>query len=953
MTSAGRTDDTSGSGDDLSTFENAGLDAGNARGQPGELSGMAGMGIPQFIGRYHIRRLIGHGGMGAVYEAIQEQPRRVVALKVLRTGAATRSALRRFIYESQILGRLKHAGIAQVYEAGTHMDNGVRVPFFAMEYIASARYLTEFAEQKDLSTDQRIALFIKVCDAVHHGHQKGIVHRDLKPQNILVDSEGNPKIIDFGVARATDSDMAVTTQQTDVGSLVGTLQYMSPEQVAADPNDIDTRSDVYALGVILYELVCRVLPYDVSKTPVPEAVRIVREQNAARPTSVSAFVKRDLEVIILKTLEKDRDRRYRSAADLADDLRRYISAEPVSARRASLAYQLKLFAKRNRTVVIAASIVFASLLLTTALSIRIALAASKDQSELRKFTQFMNMFINAGLPTLSKSNVISLEDAGNLATRTFAHDPDAEAMAHFTIAKLYANGSDWSKSAEQAIEAMRLERIAIAGAHADERFLWPMAEVAAKGLIESGRRDESLRVLEPLLKDWKNIPNEQVTGVLSLMDLSLVAHARNEDWKSAESVLVDRLDATERSTKNPAAKIRVLHNLSLVEARLGRRVQAQKAYNDAETIRERARRDGQEDSLGKRDPATEQLWPDGGRLGVASAALLRELEVWVPLHHEPPAYVFELAARYKREFVAGGAFYPAHRVGNESSVVTFRRVLRDAWNSYLGDPGTGRAPSPEGFRKYVYLASERFKSLSENCDRFAAALDAIEGLPLGRASRWATQRTFLEAYCPEAPDGSSPLFTYEDFDRFVRGPDSPAVNFRSAWKILTRPGLTMAQYAKASELAAKTKGFNSLRERGDRADYATAVAVADYRLGRWDAAAKGFAATLELVRKSPDQRAQCGEDIPLIFGACACLSIESKRTLGFKLMGEAVSKAPVLSVDLTPAMIAELRLCEPGAGSVAIDDWEAGCVKLFIDELTAVSERPPPPVEQQDSPPTP
>ncbi|MHC4775079.1 MAG: serine/threonine-protein kinase, partial [Planctomycetota bacterium] len=183
------------------------------------------------IGHYHVKRIIGIGGMGTVYEAVQEHPRRAVALKVMKPGIASRSALRRFEDESQILARLRHPNIAQVYEAGTYDEGAGPVPYFAMEYIPDARPVTDYAQAKALSTRQRLELFAKVCDAIHHGHQKGIIHRDLKPGNILVDPNGEPKIIDFGVARTTDSDLAVTTLQTDVGQLIGTLQYMSPEQV--------------------------------------------------------------------------------------------------------------------------------------------------------------------------------------------------------------------------------------------------------------------------------------------------------------------------------------------------------------------------------------------------------------------------------------------------------------------------------------------------------------------------------------------------------------------------------------------------------------------------------------------------------------------------------------------------------------------------------------------------
>ncbi|MCZ6835862.1 MAG: serine/threonine-protein kinase, partial [Planctomycetota bacterium] len=237
--------------------------------------------LPDRIGKYRIKRIIASGGMGTVYEAVQDQPRRHVALKVMKKGITSRSALRRFEFESQLLARLRHPNVAQVYEAGTHDDGQGGVPFFAMEYVPGAKPISNYVEEKKLGTRERLDLFAKVCDAVHHGHQKGIIHRDLKPGNILVDSTGEPKIIDFGVARSTDSDLAVTTLQTNVNEIIGTLQYMSPEQCEGDPTDLDTRSDVYALGIVLYEMLTGSLPYDLSQVTIYDAARIIREKDPA------------------------------------------------------------------------------------------------------------------------------------------------------------------------------------------------------------------------------------------------------------------------------------------------------------------------------------------------------------------------------------------------------------------------------------------------------------------------------------------------------------------------------------------------------------------------------------------------------------------------------------------------------------------------------------------------
>ena len=314
---------------------------------------------------YTILATVGAGGMGMVYLAQQSAPKRRVALKLIKPGALSSQALRRFELEAEILGRLQHPCIARVYDAGVHDERGVPAPYFAMEYI-EGRPPVDYAESVNLDVSGRLALFARICDAVQHAHTKGVVHRDLKPANILVDvsepSEPTPKVLDFGVARFTDGDTQTITQRTEIGQLVGTIPYMSPEQAAGDPSLIDTRSDVYGLGVVLYELLTGRLPHDLREKMLLEAVRVIKEDDHTRLSSVKPALRGDIETIVGKALEKDRERRYQSASDLASDVRRFLSDEPIAARPASTWYQLQKFSKRNKPLVAGVAAAFAALL---------------------------------------------------------------------------------------------------------------------------------------------------------------------------------------------------------------------------------------------------------------------------------------------------------------------------------------------------------------------------------------------------------------------------------------------------------------------------------------------------------------------------------------------------------------------------------------------------------------
>jgi WD40 repeat protein/predicted Ser/Thr protein kinase len=351
-----------------------------APGQPSATPPLAAP-LPPTVGRYRVVRLLGEGGMGTVYEAEQDNPRRIVALKVLRAGLDS-ELLRRFAREAQILGRLQHPGIAQVYDAGVAEGGQL---YFAMELIAGVP-LDRYVREQALDTRGRLELFARVCDAVQHAHERGVIHRDLKPANILVEASGQPRVLDFGVARAAQTGLTAGGGRTEAGQLIGTLNYMSPEQASGDPAAIDPRGDVYALGVLLYELLAHRLPYSLEGLPLPEAVQVIREQEPSRLGSLDGRLRGDLETIAAKALEKDRGRRYVSAGELAADVRRHLNHEPIRARPASALYQLRKFARRHKALVGAMLGIGLALAAGTLVSVLYAVRADHNARQARHQT---------------------------------------------------------------------------------------------------------------------------------------------------------------------------------------------------------------------------------------------------------------------------------------------------------------------------------------------------------------------------------------------------------------------------------------------------------------------------------------------------------------------------------------------------------------------------------------
>jgi serine/threonine protein kinase len=432
--------------------------------------------LPKEIGGFRILGKLGEGGMGIVYEAEQRSPQRRVALKIVRGGHfVDEQYLRMFRRETETLARLTHPNIAALYEAG-RTDDGQH--FFTMELVlgetlaAWARQHLGGDQPSPAQTRERLGRFVTICEAVNYAHQRGVIHRDLKPSNIVVTDAG-PKILDFGLARITDADVAGATVMSEAGAIHGTLSYMSPEQTRGDSREIDLRTDVYSLGVVLYELLSGRLPYNTRGMSVVQAIRVICEE-PPKPLDVDA----DLATILAKALEKEPDGRYQSAAALAEDVKRSLANQPILAHPPSTMYQLRKLVARHTASFVASGVIAA---LLVALGVTMIVQAGRVRKERDRATaeaakasaidSFLLDALGAADPWSKGSRNVSLLDAlrqaQDKARTSFANQPLVEASVLQTIGATFSNLAEFPE-AEKALKVSLDLRVKAAGARSAE-----------------------------------------------------------------------------------------------------------------------------------------------------------------------------------------------------------------------------------------------------------------------------------------------------------------------------------------------------------------------------------------------------------------------------------------------------------------------------------------------------
>ncbi|HTG45738.1 MAG TPA: serine/threonine-protein kinase, partial [Verrucomicrobiae bacterium] len=453
-------------------FMRGGADPSILASLEAELGGLGPDECGANIGSYKLVEKIGEGGCGIVYRAEQESPiRRSVALKVIKFGTDTKSVIARFQQERQALAMMDHPNIARVFEAGA-TEKGR--PFFVMELVRGVK-ITTYCDEHRLSTVQRLDLFLEVCLAIQHAHQKGIIHRDIKPSNILVtlnDGAPTPKVIDFGIAKATSGErLTEQTLFTAFAHFIGTPAYMSPEQAEMSTVDVDTRSDIYSLGILLYELLTGRPPFDgeaLLSSGLDAMRKTIRETEPTRPSLVlrttptsnlnpplpSSPLDSDLDWIVLKCLEKDRSRRYQSASDLAGDIERYLMSEPIAARPPSTTYKIQKAWRRNKLAFSAAAAVITALLLGTAVSTWQAFEARRERLTAQK---------QRDAARVAQSKAEQSERAREKALH--------EAQHYLYVANINLAGRAWEQDSYQGVR-QRLEETRDFPARGFEWYYW-------------------------------------------------------------------------------------------------------------------------------------------------------------------------------------------------------------------------------------------------------------------------------------------------------------------------------------------------------------------------------------------------------------------------------------------------------------------------------------------------
>lgn len=598
--------------------------------------GGGGRRAPLTVGPYVLGRLIGEGGFGAVYEAQQTVPvRRRVALKVLKPGMDSAPVLARFAAERRALELMDHPGIAKVLDAGETADGR---PFFAMEFVAGS-HLDAYCAKHALGTRERLALFQQVCEAIQHAHHKGVIHRDIKPSNVLVQVQnGRPqvKVIDFGIAKAIQAGATGDTLLTSTGQFVGTPAYMSPEQV--DARDVDTRSDVYSLGVLLYELLAGAPPFDVERlrrAGLAEIMRILREEEPPKPSTragaaakasspVNAPRERelrgDLDWIAMKALEKDRERRYGTPTELAADVERHLKNEPVVAGPPTAIYRLRKFARRNAAFVAAATLIFVSISLGGAGTLWQARNARRDrdlaqaaeliatdrqrEAEVKANTllavlQFIQDVFGSVRPAVAQGRTPTvrevLDSASERLARDFDTEPQVEAEIRGIVGGIY-RALGRPADARAHLERARALRLQTSGPDSPEA-LYALNNLAAL-TAEEGRVVEAEAMYRESLATSRRIMGEE--HLRTLTALNNLAQTLRQQGRTEEAVPLLREALALRlrtAAEDDAFTLAARNNLAGVLATLGDFTAAEPILRDTLAIRRRVLGDTHPDTL--------------------------------------------------------------------------------------------------------------------------------------------------------------------------------------------------------------------------------------------------------------------------------------------------------------------------------------------------------------------